>query len=220
MRLYHGTSSRHLARILDRGLEPRGRRKGNWKAYPSRRDMVYLTDSYAPFFAISGSKSGEKALILEVEVEVEDLYPDEDFIVQVLAMQQGRPIEEIHDEIKDSLESYRHHAKDSLEGLGNCSHRGRLPETSLTRHCLVDVARRNDLAMICMDPCISIMNYRFCGSKYMSVISWLFGDRKDFELGMGGNDFYIDMVEKCQPGYRKMVEEMFSNREGIEVVEL
>lgn len=85
MRLYHGTSSRHLARILDRGLEPRGRRKGNWKAYPSRRDMVYLTDSYAPFF---------------------------------------------------------------------------------------------------------------------------------------GNDFYIDIVEKCQPGYRKMVEEMFSNREGIEVVDL
>lgn len=182
--------------------------------------MVYLTNSYAPFFAIQGSKGKENALILEVEVDEDSLYPDEDFIVQALAQQSGRAIDEIHEEIKDSIEDYRHHALDSLEHLGNCSHKGRLPETSVTRYCIIDTFSRPDLGMICMDPCISLLNYRFCGSRYRSIISWLFGDRKDFELGLGGNEVHIEMMERCKPGYGKIAEEMFSNREGIEVKEM
>lgn len=221
MKLYHGTSSRHLDRILEKGIKPRGRRKGNWKEFPSRKDMVYLTNAYAPFFAVQGTKGEEKALILEVDVSSleENLYPDEDFIAQAVAHQTGRTIQEVHEGIRDSLESYKHLAMASLERLGNCSHKGGIPARSISRYCLVDCNARADLGSIIMDPSISLMNYRFCGEKYRSVISWLFGDRKDFSIGVGGNEVYIELVERCQPGYRKVVEDMFSNRSGIEVKE-
>lgn len=223
MRLYHGTSSKHLDDILENGIRPRGRRKGNWKEFPSRKDMVYLTNAYAPFFALHGSALGEKALILELDsgkIDEGNLYPDEDFIAQAIAQQKGCGIEDVHDEVRDNLELYRHHAMLSLEHLGNCSHKGRIPSQAVSRYCLVDCSKRTDLGIMSMDPSISLMNYRFCGEKYRSVISWLFGDRKDFLLGVGGNEVYIELVERCQPGYRKIVEDLFGNREGIEVVEV
>lgn len=221
MKLYHGTSAKHLDKILEKGIEPRGRRKGNWKEFPSRKDMVYLTNAYAPFFAIQGAKGNEKALVLELDLEKIDetrLYPDEDFVAQVIAMQSGRDLEDVHDEIKTMLEGYQHCTMMSLDGLGNCSHKGVISGKSVSRYCLIDCVKRPDLSIMSMDPSISLMNYKFCGSKYRSVISWLFGDREDFELGLGGNEFYIDMMEKCQPGYRKMAEDLFANRDGIEVV--
>ena len=219
MRLYHGTSSKNLDSILSKGIRPRGRKKGNWKGFPSRPDMVYLTNSYAPFFAIQSCVDGDRGLIVEVEVDEAGLYPDEDFIAQVIAAQEGRSIEEVHDEIRDDLESYKHHAKDSLEGLGNCSHKGIVSSVKVSRLCLVDFEKRSDLAIMSMDPSISIMNYKFCGSKYRSVISWLFGDRKDFELGIGGNEMWIEMIEKQQPGYRESIMATFLDRQGIEVME-
>lgn len=219
MKLYHGTSSKHLDSILSKGIRPRGRRKGNWESFPSRPDMVYLTNSYAPYFALQSCDKMEKALIVEVEVDETGLYPDEDFIAQVLASQEQRPLEEVHEEVREGLEAYKHHAKDSLEGLGNCSHKGVVPAGNVRRMCLVDFTKRSDLAIMSMDPSISVMNYRFCGSKYRSVISWLFGDRKDFELGIGGNEMWIEMIEKQQPGYRESIGATFLNREGIEVME-
>jgi hypothetical protein len=64
------------------------------------------------------------------------------------------------------------------------------------------------------------MNYRFCGSRYRSIVAWLFGDRTDFELGIGDNETNIYMLEKNQPGYRKTLETLFSNKDGIEVFDL
>lgn len=223
MKLYHGTSGKHLESILKKGIQPRGRRKGNWKEFPSRKDMVYLTNAYAPFFAIQGTKGKQKALILELDcgkINEENLYPDEDFIAQAIAQQKGCGIEDVHDEVRENLESYQHHAMLSLEHLGNCSHKGKIPNLAVSRYCLVDCSKRTDLSIMSLDPSISLMNYRFCGEKYRSVISWLFGDRKDFMLGVGGNEVYIELGEKCQPGYRKIVEDLFNNREGIEVVEV
>jgi len=223
MKLYHGTSGKHLESILEDGIQPRGRRKGNWKEFPSRKDMVYLTNAYAPFFAIQGTNGKQKALILELDsgrIDEENLYPDEDFIAQAIAHQKGCSIKDVHDEVRSSLELYQHHAMLSLERLGNCSHKGKIPNLALTRYCLVDCANRADLSIMSMDPSISLANYKFCGEKYRSVISWLFGDRKDFVLGIGPNEVYIELGEKCQPGYRKIVEDLFGNREGIEVVEV
>lgn len=222
MKLYHGTSSRHLDSILGDGIKPRGRKKGNWKEFPSRKDMVYLTNAYAPFFAIQGCTGGEKALVVEIDlakIDMSKLYPDEDFIAQAIAQKTGQGIEDVHDEIRDSLEDYQHHVKESLDHLGNCSHKGKIPSAAISRYCLIDCKKRSDLSMMSLDPCISLMNYRFCGDKYRSIISWLFGDREDFELGLGCNEFYIEMMEKCQPGYKKIVQDLFANREGIEVVE-
>jgi hypothetical protein len=185
--------------------------------------MVYLTNAYAPFFAIQGTKGKEKALVLELDLDKIDedrLYPDEDFIAQAVAMQSGRDLEDVHEEIKESLEEYQQHMMLSLEGLGNCSHKGVISGRAVSRYCLIDCVKRSDLSIMSLDPSISLMNYRFCGEKYRSVISWLFGDRKDFLLGVGSNEIYMEMGEKCRPGYRKVMEDIFSNRDGIEVVEV
>jgi hypothetical protein len=214
VRLYHGTCAGNLERILDRGLEPRRRRKGNWKQFPSRPDMVYLTNAYAPFFAISAAKKNT-ALVLEVEPDPENLYPDEDFISQVISAQSGRDLEEVHKEVLDDLEAYGHLSSMSLEGLGNASHRGKIPASRISRYCILDTKARPELAMTALDPSISIMNYRFCGSRYRSIISWLFGDRPDFELMMGGNEIYFELMK--QPGAREQATRMFEDRTGIQV---
>jgi len=219
--LYHGTSSKLLETILLGGLKPRGRKKGNWESFPSRPDMVYLTTAYAPYFAINSSKKGEKALILEInfsKLEFLSLYPDEDFIAQAISMQQGRDLEEVHEEVREELEGYQHCLADSLNGLGNCSHMGIVPPSAISRYVLLDCDQRKDLGMTCLDPCISLMNYRFCGNRYRSIISWLFGDREDFEIGIGDNKSYIELLERSQPGYGKRIQGVFEDRSGIEVV--
>jgi hypothetical protein len=219
--LYHGTGSRALGTILSGGLKPRGRKKGNWESFPSRPDMVYLTTAYAPYFAINSSKKGDKALILEIDfskLEISKLYPDEDFIAQVLSVQEDRPLDEVHEEVCEDLEGYQHCLSDSLGGLGNCSYKGVVPAVAISRYVLLDCESRSDLAMMAMDPCISLMNYKFCGNRYRSVISWLFGDREDFEIGIGDNRSYIELLERSQPGYGKRIQDVFDNRSGIEVV--
>lgn len=218
--LYHGTSSIHLDSILRDGLKPRGRKKGNWESYPSRSDMVYLSSAYAPYFAINSCKKGEKALILEIntsKLEVSNLYPDEDFIVQAIAMNEKQDLDDIHNDIRDTIENYQHHYLDSLGGLGNVSHMGKVPSGAISRYILLDYDKRSDLGMMVLDPCISLLNFKFCGNRYRSIISWLFNDRKDFEIGIGDNETYIELLERNQPGYRKILTTLFANREGIEI---
>jgi len=43
---YHGTTETQLDQIRLTGLRPRGKRKDNYTEYPSRKDMVYLTNAY------------------------------------------------------------------------------------------------------------------------------------------------------------------------------
>lgn len=216
--LYHGTRSKLLDKILENGLKPRGKRKGNWKQYPSRHDLVYLTRSYAPFFAINGLKKNENlALILEIESSNLKLLPDEDFISQAISMNTGEPLPEVHKQVLENLESYQEHWQLSLDNLGNCSHKGPISPGNITRYCTLDIKKRPDLFSISLDPSISTMNYRFCGTRYQSIISWLFGDREDFDLMIGGNELYFQLHK---PEIRKECEKMFLTREGIEVVQV
>jgi hypothetical protein len=220
MKLYHGTSERYLDSILRHGIRPRGRRKkSNWDAYPSRPDCVYLTNSYAAYFAERAAAKGEKSLIVEVDVDEHDsrLLPDEDFIAQAMAKQLKVSIESVHRGIRDSLEGYAHHAMDSLTGLGNVCLKGTVK--SVTRYAIIDFSKQAELWQFCLDPSISTLNYMFCGEKYRSVISWLFGDRDDFSLGYSGltNQQHIGMMEGVRPEYADFVRGLFANREGIEV---
>jgi hypothetical protein len=221
--IYHGTNAKNLSSILAKGIQPRGKKKGNWESFPSRPDMVYLTTAYAPFFAIQSCKTGEKALVLEIDMDKLDsrnLFPDEDFIVQAIAIQTNQAIEDVHEDIKNNIEDYQHHFEDSIRGLGNVSHKGIVPAGAVSRYCLIDTKKRLDLTVTSLDPSISLMNYRFCGERYRSIISWLFGDRPDFEIGIGGNETYLELMEKSQPGSKERTMQLFSNREGIEIVDL
>lgn len=219
--LYHGTSERHLDSILRDGLKPRGRKRGNWKSYPSISGHVYLTEAYAGYFATVAAKKGERALIVEVCLEDDSrLYPDEDFIAQALAAKANRPIDDYHDEVTKTIAYYRDYVQASLDGLGNASHRGVIPLSAISRYVLIDTAAQRDTIMLALDPTISLLNYQFCGAKYRSINSWFFGDRDDFDLGFAGqdNESYVAMFAASQPGYRDYVERLFANREGIEVV--
>jgi hypothetical protein len=218
--LYHGTSERHLDSILRDGLKPRGRKRGNWKSYPSIAGHVYLTEAYAGYFATVAAKKGERALIVEACLEDDSrLYPDEDFIAQALAAQNKRSIEVYHDEVVKTIAYYRDYVQASLDGLGNVSHRGVIPPSAISRYVLVDTKKQSDVIMLALDPTISLMNYQFCGAKYRSINAWLFGDRPDFDLGFFGqsNEEYLAMMPvEC----RDQAERLFANREGIDVVDV
>lgn len=218
MKLYHGTSAANLASIQKHGLRPRGRAHGNWSQYPSRPDCVYLTTAYAPYFAMSAlSGRQRKILIVEVDSDLLDeslFMPDEDFISQAIAANEGRDLAEVHDEVVASLGDYRHHWRDSVAGLGNASYECVVPPEAITRRCVVDLGVRRDLSFVC-DPCVSLLNYKFCGERYRSITAWLFGDRPDFLLGIADNESQFAVYEKLQPGYKALAESVFANKEGI-----
>jgi len=215
--LYHGTSGRHLDSILRDGLKPRSRKRGNWQSYPSIPGHVYLTEAYAGYFATVAAKKGERALIVEVCLEDDSrLYPDEDFIAQALAAKEKRTIDDFHDHAVKCIAYYRDYVQASLDGLGNASHRGVVPPSAISRYVLVDTKKQSDVIMLSLDPTISLMNYQFCGEKYRTINSWMFGDRSDFSLGFAGqdNEAYLAMMPA---EYRDHAERLFANREGIDV---
>jgi hypothetical protein len=225
--LYHGTSSKYLSRILSQGIKPRGtQRRGNWETYPSRHDFVYLTTAYAPYFAWNAAdvRNGEQALIVEVDSQrlpETRLFPDEDFVAQAISQTEGRPLSEVHPKVRDTILYYGDLASASIQHLGNVAHRGVVPPEIITRYATIDLKKQRDLAWACCDPSISTINYRLCGSKYRSIISWIFGDRQDFEVGHGvPNEQYVPMIEKLQPGYAEGVRRVWENRDGIEVAKV
>jgi len=181
MLLYHGTSAAYLESILKEGLKPRSVTKNsNYQLHPSREDCVYLTDAYAPYFAAVASDKHGKWLLVEVDVSIEDLLPDEDFIEQATRGIKGH----LHDlsmlertkYYRDKLENYAHHAHDSLKGLGTVAIKGGVPAASITRVSEFDPESNNYIVMTALDPSISILNYKFMGSKYRALNRWFFED--------------------------------------------
>jgi hypothetical protein len=198
MKLYHGTSSRFLKDILEKGLQPRRKGKGNWKQYPSRSDMVYLTTAYPFYFAMGTKEDGELCLVIEIDsdrLDQELFYPDEDFVSQAIGGSEG--YQSIHSSIKKNLNKYRHHWKLSIENLGNCCYKGVVPSEAITRYCLFDSKQRSQLSFCMLDPTISILNYKIIGKhKYTNLVQWMFGDTpkllSDFEIFKIQNAVEVD----------------------------
>lgn len=180
--------------------------------------MVYLTAAYAPYFAMMACEEEDKAVLLEINVEALDpelLYPDEDFIAQCLAHREQRALKEVHGEVVAMLEAYQHHAADSVRAMGNCSYRGAVPADAITRYCMADPRLQSELFWIGLDPCISPLNYRFCGEKYRTIIAWMFGDRADFLAGYS-EEMQGAMLE-MNPEYGAHLRKLWGSRDGIEV---
>lgn len=218
--LYHGTTTKMLASILPAGLRPRGRRKGNWKEYPSRPDMVYLTTAYAPYFALHRASERNKGVIVEVDASRLDpdlLHPDEDWVAQCLAHQRHQPLAKVHEDVRANLQDYQHHALDSLEAMGNIAYRGVVPPQAISRYAIIPYRLYSPLFWIALDPCISPLNYKFCGAKYRSLISWIMGDREDFDCDGFGNQT-LEMQERVNPEYVANLRQLWKNRDGILVI--
>jgi len=215
MKIYHGTTSLNLNKILKKGLIPRGKKKSNWEEFPSRHDLVYVSQSYPFYFGINSVKS-EPVLVVEIDLEKLDkslLLPDEDYISQ--AMSKKAEIKDIHIKIRDNIEMWQRCWEASLNGIGNCSYKGTIPVSAITRYCLFDFKIRPHVACAMLDPSISIMNYCFLGSKYRSIVSWMFGDSETME-----SEFYkfdLKSTDEFAKERREHWNKECSDRTGITI---
>jgi hypothetical protein len=226
MKLYHGTSTKRLDEILKHGLRPRkGRKcKSNWKEYPSRTDMVYLTSAYPFYFAASAAGKGEDPVVFEIDttlLEEGNFFPDEDFISQ------GMKDIANHDKYRENLELYQHHWELSVEKLGNCCYKGVIPAKAITRYCILS-KKRSDLLIQMLDPSISIMNFMVLGTWYNNFVSYMFGDLELIPDKFG--DMKFDNLEDGTEEHKQTMTmfkqlsdqriEQSKNREGITVKEV
>lgn len=186
MKLYHGTSYPAGRMAIIEGLKPRKdlKHKGNWQhTVDSRRDAVYLTTVYAPYFALCASERGMAAV---VEVETDRLFqcnlvPDEDAIEQTNRKTGELPehwsIEQRTKHYRKSLHEYNcGQWEDSIKALGTCAYIGRIPKSAITRVAFFNPADHKRWVGTSMDPTISVLNYRFMREKYQVLTSVLFND--------------------------------------------
>ena len=183
MLIYHGTAAKYLPKILDHGLMPRGRRKGNWKhSVDSRNDCVYLTTAYAPYFGMCATTGKNPIMLIEMETDYMDeelLLPDEDFLEQATRTRKdmephGWNTTSRTEWFRERLPEFQHHWMDSVKHMGTCCHQGGIDVAAITRAVTWRPMEHPNLAMEALDPSISIMNYRFCGDKYRELTAKLF----------------------------------------------
>ena len=194
MKLYHGTNGAWLNNIVQRGLEPRGSlRRSNWKeTVESNPKCVYLTDSYAPYFAFNACRGkAPECAVIEIDTDLldeDDLYADEDAMEQI-----GRGKDGVEGDMHQRTRWYRKHQfqmgladgdsiwRYSLQCLGTCAHRGRIPARAITRTAYWP-HHENVWLMFVWDPTISILNQGIMGARYKALTAKLFGDPQPIEF--------------------------------------
>lgn len=193
MKLYHGTSHINTTKILKKGIKPRGRKAGHWGSLSaSNPSCVYLTDAYAPYFAINATNSHQMGVVFEIDTAFlpeAHMLPDEDFLAQVDRLQKKTTDETL----LETTEHYRNilHQwlftdvwKQSLKFLGTCAFNGVIPPEAISRYAVFKLDRDPSVKGSChmlmhFDPTISLQNYRYCASKYRFKTAHLFGDEHD-----------------------------------------
>lgn len=184
MKLYHGTTAKHLDAILSYGIRPRKETgNSNWEKFKSRPDLIYLTTAYPLYFAVNATETSKEESALIVEVDTKRLnkkcfYPDEDFIAQVIAHREGRSLEIVQKEVTRDLEGYQHTWEASLKGMGTCSYQGTILTETIDKYVVIDIKKRPELWLSMTDPLITVMNYKFRGQYYEDFVKWVMGYRK------------------------------------------
>jgi len=184
MKLYHGTSARHLATIARAGLAPRGSgARNNWQhTVGSNKHCVYLTNAYALHFAYAAVDADDPydlLAIIEVEPDVTRLHADEDALEQTT--RDGDTLPKEWDMKRRTIyyraRAHRYDYAGSLAALGTCGHRGPVPRTALRRVVLLDQGTHHNLVLRAgLDPTITVANYHYVGAEYRQSMAWLFDD--------------------------------------------
>tara|TARA_R100001463_G_scaffold40271_1_gene85602 strand:+ start:260 stop:934 length:675 start_codon:yes stop_codon:yes gene_type:complete len=170
MYLYHGTSTKKLDKILEKGIEPRGRRKSVWAEFPSHPDRVYLTNAYAIWFAMRAVDNyGGDCVVFKVDVSEEWLMADEDALAQAnwtdddLKWLNNQSLQEKTLFWKEKIPEYPWLYQTSLEFLGNCTHNGVVMPHEIEKYVVFEYTAEFFFAF---DPNITLMNYRILGERY------------------------------------------------------
>jgi len=195
--LYHGTSTDHLEAILKQGLQPRGDRPGNWEENPSRRDHVYLTNSYPVFFA--RCTEGDNLVVVQIDTTRlrNHLYADEDALESFNGGKDDMPgtMETRTAFYRDNWRTLEvaKNWKSSLAYLGTCSHYGTIPSKAITK---VAIFKRTSILAHACDPTITRANYSILGPYYRWITEVVFmGDKAPYETGKSPiSDSYRERV--------------------------
>ena len=174
--LYHGTSVEAANKIRQSGFITDA--SHNWDVH-SKPNFVYLSKAYAPFYAMTAkSKNENKRAIIKVKVDLDKLYPEDDFIMYVL----GKPRYTQGELDIINLEDYKGLVSESLKYMGNaCAYPEDIQIVGITEFD----SRR--LMMVC-DPSISPINYKVMGTYYERLSEWLYQGNSPSSFNMRPTD--------------------------------
>lgn len=179
MKIYHGTSSTLLPKILEEGLVPN--QTSNWDhTVQSKKGFNYLTSTYATYFAVMATEQhGGEPVVIELEIDETNLYPDEDYIAARLQREHPERFDNLSQEDLEALVAsidvtrYQQLWEESLNNLGNVAHLGVISPECITRHSVIT---DKYLMFSSADAIISLPNYRICGNWYRHAIKAALGD--------------------------------------------
>jgi hypothetical protein len=186
--LYHGTSSKFLGDIKQRGLLPRNEsgKESNWEHAPSNTNAVYLTDCYAWYFAQQAADEGHNPLVLKIDTSMldeENFVADEDVVEQIL-----RGHDDIEGTMLERTAYYRerihnYSAEVSLRAMGTVAHLGRIPREAIVAAITTPADKVEEVILsLGFDPIICLANHRFCSDQYRHRTAEMFSDSADPSL--------------------------------------
>lgn len=157
--LYHGTSEKNAKQIEKEGFVVG--KKYNWKV-KSKEGFIYLSLSYAPFYAMN--TNSKRLALIKVEVDEKDLYPEDDFLMFAFRKQVYT-----HKELnKINFEFFKKYWKESLKYMGNVA-------VKPDKIKIMGVTYFDGRNMIYKcDPVISPMNFLIMGKYYEELSNWIF----------------------------------------------
>lgn len=179
--LYHGTSARYEDAIRRDGLLPRNKTgNSNWDGdVISKEDLVYLTDAYPVYFALNAVDDKDDLLVVEVSVLESALYPDEDFIANLLHNQHypDIPLRKINPTVVP--QKYKKFALKSLQRNGVVATKSVSPDRIKRFVRLRQSKFNNQLLTIGADAMPIPLNYRVLGGQYRAAMQALFDSGLD-----------------------------------------
>ncbi len=167
--LYHGTSKENALKIQKEGFKIN--QKTNWDI-SSKEGFIYLTECYGPFFAMNCDNKGHGLALIKVEVDCDDCYPEDDFLMMALKKYPYTK-QQLN---KVNFEDYKYLWKKSIEHLGNVAVK---PDKIKILGITFFESKK---LLYLFDPIISPINFKIMGNYYKEFSDWIFQGKNPIEF--------------------------------------